>query len=196
MPLALVIILAVGISLLVPLALVIIPSVGIPSLVPLAPMIITSILIPALVPLALMIIPSIGIPLLVPLPVAAIPAVGIAPGLLPLTVLAIPTIGIATRRLPLMRLAENIATRLGRGESLAIRLRRKGTIRSGLGAQRAQGHKQTHRENHAPPSLRAHIIFLLKIILHSGFINLDGRPPEKVNEFSPIFKNSWLALRP
>jgi hypothetical protein len=45
-----------------------------------------------------------------------------------------------------------MATRRGRGESLTIPLRGKGTIRSGLSAQRAQNHKQTQRENNAPPS--------------------------------------------
>jgi hypothetical protein len=74
-------------------------------------------------------------------------------------------------------------------ESLTIHLRRP-AIRSGLGAQGAQRHKQTHRENNAPPSFRSHLIILLKKILHSGFVcNLEGRPCEKVNEFFRIFKN-------
>ena len=177
MPLALVIISAVGISLLVPLTLMAIPAVGI---------------VAGLLPLTVLVIPTVGMArMLVPLTVLAIPAVSIAVGLLPLTVLVIPAIGIATRLLPLRVLtipAGSIATRLGRGESLTIRLRGKRTIRSGLGAQRAQSHKQAHRENNAPPSLWAHVIILLKIILHSGFVNLEGRPREKVNEFFPLLK--------
>ena len=142
------------------LPLVIIPPRGIPVLVPL-----TVVTIPAvgiavgLVPLTIMAIPAVGMAVgLMPLTVMTIPAVSMATRLIPLTVLAIPAVGMATRLLIVMRLPVpnvslgSMATRLGRGESLTIPLRGKGTIRSGLGAQRAQNHKQTQRENNAPPS--------------------------------------------
>jgi hypothetical protein len=155
-------------------------------LVQLALLIISVVGISVLVPLMLLTILSIGIPMLLPLTVLAIPTTGIAAGLLPLTVLGVPTIGITTGLLPLTRLtipAVSIAARLGPVESLMIRLRGKRTIRSGLGAQWAQSHKQTHCQNNAPPFSRAHVIILLMKILHSGFVNLEGRPGKKVNEF-------------
>ena len=201
---------------LLPLMLVIIPPIGIPVLVPLALVIIPSIGIPVLVPLAaLMTIPAVGIALgLMPLTLMAIPAVGIAVRLIPLTVLAMPAICIATWLLPPMRTIPGVSmgprlgrgemtihlrgkgTRLGPGESLTIRLRGKRTIRSGLSAQGAQGHKQTQRENNAPPSFWFHLIILRKKILHSGFVcNLESRPCEKVNDVSVFFKNSSLNCR-
>jgi hypothetical protein len=200
LPLTLMIILSVGIPVLVPLALMAIPAIGIPVLVPLALMAIPAVGIPVLAPLALVIIPTIAIAAgLVPLTVLAIPTIRIAARLLPLTLMAIPAVGIAAGLLPLMRLtipAVSKGTRLGPVESLTMRLRGKRTIRSGLGAQGAQRHKQTHRENNAPPSFWSHLIVLLKKILDSGFVcNLEGRPREKVNEFFRIFKNSIVFGR-
>jgi hypothetical protein len=130
-----------------------------------------------------------------------IPAIRIAAGLLPLTVLTLPAIGTPPGLLPLMRLtipAVSKGTRLIKVESLTILLRGKGTLLGldkgltillrdkvttlpGLGSQGAQGHKQTHRENNAPPSSRSHLTVLLNKILHSRFVcNLVGRPREKV----------------
>jgi hypothetical protein len=87
----------------------------------------------------------------------------------------------------------NMAAGLGRGKSRTMRLPGKRAIRSGLGAHRHQSHKQTHRENNAPPSFRSHFIILLKKILRSGFAgNSEGRPREKVSQ---IFKNYSLMSR-
>jgi hypothetical protein len=87
------------------------------------------------------------------------PAIGMTPRLLVVLRLPIPGVSMAkVLRLPIPIV--NMATRLGRAESLAIhlrgmgtrlrpgegltiRLRGKRTIRSGLGAYGAQGHKQT-----------------------------------------------------
>ena len=94
-----------------------------------------------------------------------IPAVSIAAGLLPLMGLSIRAVSKGTRLGRgeiLMIHLRGRGTRLGPGEGLAIRLRGKATIRSGLGAQGAQRHKQTHCENHAPPSFWSHLIILLK----------------------------------
>lgn len=198
LPLTLMIIMSVGIPVLLPLTLMTIPAIGIPVLVPLTPMIIPAVGIArVLLPLTLMLIPSVGIATrLLPLTVLAIPAIGIAAGLLPLAVLAIPTRGIATRLLPLMRLtipAVCLGTRLWLGDSLTIWLLGKRTIRSGLGAQGAQSHKQTHRENNGPPSFWSHLIILLQKNFGSGFVcNLDGRP---LNESFRIFKNYIVMCR-
>ena len=51
-------------------------------------------------------------------------------------------------------------TMLGRVESLTMRLGGTRTIRPGLGAQRAQSHKQAHCENNAPPSFWFHLLIL------------------------------------
>jgi len=162
---------------LLPLMLVIIPPIGIPMLLPRTLMAIPAVSIAMrLLPLTVLAIPTIGMATrLLPLMRLPIPGVSMATRLLPLTVLAIPTIGMATRLLPLMRLpipGVSMATRLGRGESLTIRLRGQRTIRPGLGAQRAQSHKQAQRENNAPPSFWSHLIILLKLILHSGFVSI------------------------
>ena len=140
------------------LPLVIIPPIGIPVLVPLAALrTIPAVgIVMRLIPLTVMPIPAVSIAtrLLIVMR-RPIPAVGMALRLMPLTVLAIPAVGMARRPLIVMRLPVpdvGMATRLGRGESLTIPLRGKRTIRSGLGAQRAQSHKQTQRENNAPPS--------------------------------------------
>jgi hypothetical protein len=68
------------------------------------------------------------------------------PRLLVVLRLPVPGVNLATR----LRRAESLTvhlrglgTRLRLVESLTVRLRGKRTIRSGLGAQRAQGHKQT-----------------------------------------------------
>ena len=127
-----------------PLALTAIPAGGIAA---------------GLLPLTLITIPAIGIPMLVQLALTAIPAVGMAGRLMPLTVIAMPTIGLAPRLLPAMRLTKS--PRLGPIESLPVHLPAKAAIRSGLGAQGAQRHKQTHRENKAPPSFWSHLFILL-----------------------------------
>ncbi len=114
------------------------------------------------------IIPPIVIPVIKPLAVLAIPTIGVTIRLLPLPVLAVRAIGVGVGP--------------GLGKSLTIRLQGKRPIRSSLGAQGAQRHKQTHRENNAPPSFSSHLIILLKINRHSGFVNLECRPSEEVNE--------------
>jgi hypothetical protein len=121
---------------------------------------------------------------LLPLTVLPIPAIGAATLLLPLMRLTIQTVGLGTR----LGRGESLTirlggkgTRLGPCESLTIRLRGKGTrlglcesltirlrgsrpIRSSLSALGAQHHKQTHRENNAPPSFGSHLIVLLRKI--------------------------------
>lgn len=166
LPLMLGIIAPVGIPLLLTRMLAI-PAVSIATrLLPLAVLVIPTIGIAArLLPLPLMAIPAIVIALrLMPLTLMAIPPEGTAAWLLPLTVLAMPAIGLAAWLLPAMRLARHpvdMGPRLGRGESRTMRLPGKRAIRSGLGAHRDQRHKQTHRENNAPPSFRSHFIILL-----------------------------------
>ena len=168
---------------LLPLALVAIPAVGIAvGLMPRALRTIPAVVIAVgLMPLTLMTIPAIVIAAgLVPLTVLAIPTIGMAAWLLPLMRLPIPGVSMASRLVPLMVLAiaigmaawllelmrlpihdVSMATLLGRSESLTIRLRGKRTIRPGLGAQRAQSHKQTQCKNNGPPSFWSHLIILL-----------------------------------
>ncbi len=144
-------------------------------------------------------VPAIGVAIrLLPLTILAIPAIGVTIGLLVLPVLAVPAIGVAIRLLPLTWLTIppiSLGTRLEWGKSLAIWLRGKPTERSSLGAQGAQRHKQSHRENNAPPSFGPHLIILLKINLQSRFVNLEGRPREKVKELLRIFKNYIARCR-
>jgi hypothetical protein len=167
-PRALITIPAVGIAAgLIPLTVLAIPTIGLaPGLLPPMRLPIPAVIMGTpLLPLTIMAIPTIGMAThLLPLMRLSIPAVIMGTPLLPLTVLAIPTIGMATHLLPLMRLpipAVSRATPLGRGESRTIWLPAKGTIRSGLGAQRAQSHKQTQGENDAPPDSWSHFIILL-----------------------------------
>jgi len=162
---------------LLPLILAIIPPIGIPMLDPLTLIAIPAVgIAPGLVPLTVLAIPTIGIaPGLVPPMRLTIPAVRLDPPLLPLTIMAIPTIGLAAHLLPLIRLpipAVSMGPRLVRVESLTIRLPGKGTIRSGLGAQGAQSHKQTQRENNAPPSSWSHFIILLYLVFIPNLFQL------------------------
>jgi len=155
-----------------------------------------------------MAIPAVGIAVrLIPLAVLAMPAIGLATWLLP-PMRTIPGISMGSRLVPPLRLtipAVRMGTCLGRGvmaihlrgngtwlrpgESLTIRLRGKRTIRSGLSAQGAQGHKQTQRKNNAPPSFRFHLIILLKLILHSGFVSIqDAARVKKLMIFQYFLK--------
>jgi hypothetical protein len=179
LPLMLGIIPPIDIPMLLARTLMTIPTVSIAlRLLPLTVLVIppVSITIRRL-PLMALAIPTIGLAtVLLPLMRLPIPAVSMALRLMPLTVLAMPTIGLATRLLPMVRRLPipvvSLDTMLLRGASSTIRLRGKRTIRPGLGAQRAQSHKQAQHGNNAPPSLWSHLIILLKLILHSGFVSI------------------------
>jgi hypothetical protein len=99
-----------------------------------------------LAPLAVLGIPAIGLTRMPGMMRLPIPGVSMAAGLMARALMAIPTLGRATMLLPLMRLPVegiNRTARLGRSESLTMRLRGNRPVRPGLGAQRAQSHKHT-----------------------------------------------------
>ena len=161
------IILPIDILMLLPRTLMAIPAVSIAVLrLPRTVLVIppVSIAIRRL-PLMVLAIPTIGLAtVLLPLMRLPVPAVSMALRLIPLTILAVPTIGLAARLLVVMRLpipGVSLAASLGWGESLTMRLRGNRTIRPGLGAQRAQSHKQAQRENNGPPSFWFHSSILL-----------------------------------